>query len=206
MVTTSWSVSAAIITFDDLPKDKLTTIVDGATVSLLPSIPDGYAGLSWGNFSYSQLSRYENIDTGYSQAATSGTLFAFNTEAKVASVAGGTYDLISAQLTAAWNDGLLVTVIGYADGAIKYQNTYLLNTSSPTLITFNYSGVDQVEFSSSGGVHNPVFLGHGTHFAMDDMVIEPHYTIPVPEPATFIAGAGMLGLFCWSQRKTSAKG
>jgi hypothetical protein len=93
------------------------------------------------------------------------------------------FNLNSAYLTAAWNDGLQVEVEGFTGNTLTYDNTYTINTEGPTLINFDYLDVDEVEFTSYGGV-NPGYDGSGTEFAMDNLSV----TLNVPEPSTYALG------------------
>ena len=61
------------------------------------------------------------------------------------------------------------------------MSTYAVNTTGPTLVNFNYMGIDQVNFISSGGMLHPgLGGGPGEQFVMDNLSI----TL-VPEPSTF---------------------
>ena len=77
----------------------------------------------------------------------------------------GTFDLDSAYLTAAWRDGLQLEVIawgvnflpvdvasplGFQAGPL-YDNVYTLSMTHSTLINFDFKGITQVEFITSGG-------------------------------------------------------
>ena len=153
-----------VLTFDDLP----TPATYGSPV------PAGYGGIQWNNFDY--LNGANFIASGFQNGVTSGMNDAFDGSGDASQIsAGGKFDLNSAWLTAAWNDGLQVEVQGFLGGAMVYDNTYTLNATTPALITFNYLGVDTVNFISSGGV-NHGYDGSGTQFVMDDLIVV------VPEP------------------------
>jgi hypothetical protein len=155
-----------LITFDDLP-----TPVSGRSL-----IPNGYAGLQWQNFGYEDGSL--NPHSGYFNAIVSQNNVAFNGFGNPALISDGSFNLNSAYLTGAWNDGLQVEVQGFVGATLTYDNTYTVNTTGPTLINFNYLGVDEVNFISSGGTPNPAYIsyGGGTNFAMDNLSV----TIPDP--------------------------
>jgi hypothetical protein len=176
------------LTFNDLPDPGMY----GSPV------PAGYGGFQWDNFSY--LDGADFIASGYQNGAVSGGNVAFNGIGGSALFnGGGVFDLDSAWLTAAWNDGLNVEVQGFAGASLIYDNTYVLNATAPTLINFNYLQVDSVEFISSGGV-NYGSDGSGTEFVMDNL------TVDVPEPDTFgllIFGAAVAGLVGLGKRFTN---
>ena len=179
-------ISAQTITFDDLNPETLA----GSPYPFDAPIPDGYAGLQWNNVWVLDVPQNLQADpaaTGYKDGLVSGNNVAFNDRGNPASISGGAFNLNSAYLTAAWNNGLQVEVQGYVGATLTYDNTYTLNTTGPSLITFNYLDVDEVNFISSGGV-NAGLSGIGTEFAMDNMAISAD-----PEP-TSLAYAGLGGL------------
>jgi hypothetical protein len=66
------------------------------------------------------------------------------------------------------------------------------------LETFNYVGIDSVEFIPSGGTfHDGYKFDAGPYFAMDNLDVD----VPVPEPGTWVAAALALGVIGFSQRK-----
>ena len=146
-----------VVTFDDL------------SGSGLP-VPAGYGGLTWNNFSY--LIGADHPNSGYSAGTVSPPNAAFNPYGNPASITStGQVNFVSAYLTAAWNDNLQVQVKGYAGATLVYSNSYTLSATAPTLINFNYLGVNEVDFISSGGTPHPGYAGSGTHFIMDNIVI-----------------------------------
>ena len=181
------ALSAQTITFDDLNP---ATLPGGDGVSAAP-IPNGYGGIQWANFwvlnAALQYSQFGN--NGYHIGLVSTNNVAFNDRGTSAafSVTSGAFNFDSAYLTPAWNNGLHVEVQGFVGTTLTYDNTYTLNTTSATLINFDYLGVDKVNFIASGGV-SAGYDGAGTQFAMDNLTI-----IPVPEP-TMMALVGFGGL------------
>ena len=183
--TNVWIAHAATLTFDGL-----ATPFDGYEYRA-PIV--SYGGLQWDNFYV-----FDAADTlhyqisGYPNAMVSPKNVAFNWFGNPAQVSSGTpFDLDSAYLTAAWNDGLHVEVKGFTGATLAYDNTYTINSTAPTLINFNYLGVTEVDFIPSGGVPNPAYSGSGsgTHFCMDNLVIN------VPEPSVLalaVLGAAAL--------------
>ena len=190
--TSMWSAGAATLTFDDL-----ATPYDGYEYRA-PIV--SYGGLQWSNFYV-----FDVVDTlhyqisGYPNALVSPKNIALNWFGSPALFSSGTpFDLSSAYLTAAWNDGLHVEAKGYIGATLVYDNTYTINTTGPSLINFNYLGVTAVDFISSGGVPNPAYsgTGSGTHFSMDDL------TINVPEPSSLaLACLGAAALMNGRRRK-----
>jgi hypothetical protein len=165
-----------VITFDDLGAGGF--------------IPNGYAGLQWQNFRYLDGVHYP-YPSGYQNAVVSPNYVTDNWGGFPAMFSGPTFNLNSAYLTAAFIDGLQVEVQGFVGTTLTYDNTYTVNTTGPTLINFNYLGVDKVNFST---YYNSL---PNYNFAMDNLSI----TI-VPEPTTFaMVGLGSTALFMMFRRR-----
>jgi len=159
----------AVITFDDLPQF---------------AVPNGYQGFNWNNFFAVAGDDPAVNPSGYQAAVVSPHNVAFNGFGNPAIVSDShLFNLNSGYFTAAWKDNLQVQVIGRLLGLDVYNNTYVLSTTSPTFIAFNYLGIDEVKFVSSGGTHH---FGSGEEFAMDNLDISA-----VPEPSTWYAGIGV---------------
>ena len=181
------SAQASTLTFDDIG-------VGG-------NIPDGYGGLQWSTHFY-YLASSDNpaffADSGFDNGIVSGSFVAYNSSAEVVSASGPTFDFNSAYLTAAWNTGLNITVTGKLGAATLYSQTVVVNTLAPTLFTFNYLGIDQLIFSSSGGTSDlfPQYGDDGTHFVMDNLTINERVTESVPDGGSALAmlGLGMAGI------------
>jgi hypothetical protein len=168
---TAFSQGTTTLTFDEYPLSE----------GLLLPVPSGYGGLQWGGFGIINATAINFNHTGYPNGLVSGenliTSFSgasFNgtTEEISSSVP---FDFDSAYLTAAFRDGLQIEAQGYTGSTLIYDNFYTINTESPTLILFNFLGVNQVTFFASGGV-DAFFQGDGSGFAIDNM------TVAVPEP------------------------
>lgn len=82
-------------------------------------------------------------------------------------VRSGHWDLNSMYATAAWNDGLTATFVGWRAGVQVYTKSFTLNTSGPTLLQLNFKDIDRLTVSGSGGT-NHGYNGGGTHVAMDN--------------------------------------
>ena len=70
--------------------------------------------------------------------------------------------------------------------------------------TFNYVGVDSVEFIPSGGTQHPGYTAFsGTYFAIDDLNIDLVQLAAVPVPGTWVAAALLLTVIAFGQRGRS---
>lgn len=166
-----------VITFDDIYW----------STGLNEVMPSGYDGFQWSNFDVRNEGNPGENDGGVN-AMVSPPNVAFNGFGSPASFScNGVFNLNSAYIGGVWNDGLNVEVQGVVGTTLTYDNTYIVNTTNSTLINFNYLGVDEVNFISSGGVSHG-YLGSGTQFAIDNLSV----TI-VPEPSTF-ALAGLAAI------------
>ncbi len=92
---------------------------------------------------------------------------AYNGYGTTATVSGATFNFIGAYLTGAWNDGLSVTVVAYDHGVLVDQQIVVVDTDAPTWFEFDFVGITDLVFSSSGGA-SAGYNGAGTHFALDD--------------------------------------
>jgi hypothetical protein len=155
---------ADVITFDDL------------SASEAP-ITGVYHGLTWTNFWV--LNTTSLGPSGYVNGTVSKPNVAFNAAGAPALTAGSAFTFNSAYFTGAWNDGLSITVVGKALGVTLDSITFVVGTSSPTLETFGWSGIDELDFSSGGGTPHG-YAGSGTQFAMDNMTINGSSAVPEP--------------------------
>ncbi len=57
---------------------------------------------------------------------------------------------------------------------------------------FNWSGIDEIDLSTTGGTQHSGYSGDGTEVAMDNLIVVP---TTVPEPSALaILGVGLVGL------------
>ncbi|MEH2117904.1 PEP-CTERM sorting domain-containing protein [Nostoc sp.] len=162
---------ATILTFDDIPL---------IFYRYSEPIPNGYGGFNWNNFF--RISDTYSL-TGYNNGRVSGDYVSYNGFGLPALVSDSIFDFNSAYLTAAFYDGLSVTVEGLKSGATLYSKTVVVNTTQPTLVNFDYFGVDELRFTSFGGVEPDYLIntGGGTNFALDNFTFNEKAT-SVPEP------------------------
>jgi len=159
-------VNANVITFDDL-------------TGTVGAVPAGYHGLTWNNLHY-QYALASGMNSGYYAGMISASNIVFNPNGTNASIASATpVNLVSGWLTAAWNDNLQFEAIGYNGTTVLYDNTWTLSATAPTLINFNYSGVTQVTFISSGGTKHTGYAGKGNQFVMDNLSVSTGASGPV---------------------------
>jgi hypothetical protein len=190
---TAGQAQAVVVTFDDIPDSGY-----GSYIS------NGYAGLDWNNF-YALNTPLFPDPSGYQNGTVSDSNVAFNGygNSGFISLAGGaTFDFNSTYLTAAWNNGLNILVEGFLGGNTLYSTIVNVDTTSPTKFDFNFLGIDQLKFTSSGGTN----AGYGysaKHFAMDNLA----YNEPVPEPITILGtlAAGGIGTVLRRKSKKQAK-
>ena len=174
-------VAAEVLTFDDL-----------GTAAFTP-IPASYHGLTWDYWASVNGANYGA--SGYANGVVSGG----NSACACASDFGqpsesitstSKFKLSSGYFTSAWNNGATLTVNGFAGATQLFTTSAVINVSGPSLLTFNWSGIDKLTFSVAGGT--PAGLsGQGNYFAVDNLSIGS-----VPEPASWalmIGGFGLVG-------------
>lgn len=155
-----------LIDFDDL---------GDATGTSGIQVTNGYGNshFTWDNFYVVDGVNEIANPSGFEAGVVSANNVAFNGAGSAATLSSSrAFTLFSAYLTAAWNDGLNLEVQGYNSGSLIYDNTFTLSATAPSLITFNYFGVDQVVLTSSGGTQNTNYSGAGVEFVMDNLVVQ----------------------------------
>jgi len=167
--------NATVLTFDDLPPIPY----DGTSEPVAPIVTYGGAnwsggGMSAGYFGYLKPEDindyYGALESGFLYGRMSEPHVAYNDSGAEVSVSNGTFDFNGAYLTAAWNDGLEITVEGYSGGSMLYSRTVTVNPYAAQWFDFDFLGIDTLVFYSSGGT-NVLFPGSSSstnHFVMDD--------------------------------------
>lgn len=187
----SINASAVTITFDDLG--------DGSTTN--NPFPASYNDLVWegDNNWVLNSSLYSVQSSGYVIGTVSGNNVAvYRNNASVTAVSG-TFDFNGAYLTAAWNNGMDLHVEGKLNGATVYSNDLVINSFEAIWYDFNWNGVDQITFASSGGI-NAGYGGSGAWTAIDNFTVN---AVPVPA-AVWLFGSGLLSLIGVARCKKAA--
>src|SRR5438874_9751748 len=97
------TVRAGVVTFDDL----------STTVGTGNPIPNGYSGLNWLNLIWVTAPGSAPASSGYGHGLVSSPNEAYNGGGSPASISSATpFNFVSGFFTAAWNDGLQITVTG----------------------------------------------------------------------------------------------
>lgn len=164
-------------------------------------VPNGYGALQWVNFyAVNPANSFQGPSgSGFQNAVVSSDNVIWNGGGNPAGISSSSlFNLYSAYLTADWMNGLQLDVQGYTGNVLTYDEVYTINTTAPTLLAFDYLGVNQVTFTASGGT--PVYTSSGSEFAIDNM------TVAVPEPSAvsllLITGAG-IGFFRSISRRSA---
>jgi PEP-CTERM motif len=86
------------------------------------------------------------------------------------------------------------------NGVAIFNTTFAASATAPTLETFNWAGINEVDVSTAGGTPHAGYSGSGTQVAMDNLTITT-----APEPSTLsIIGAGLAGLGLARRRRKVA--
>ncbi len=137
------------------------------------SVAPGYAGLNWVNFISFYVGPLNDAgdQTGY-VTGTSGAFAVFNDSGLPTEFSSDKpFTLVSAYLTAAWLEGMEITVDGYLDEKLVKTVTVTVSPAASQLFTFDFKGVNRVTFTPSGGTSVKGFAGDGTFFVMDNLEI-----------------------------------
>jgi Dockerin type I domain len=184
-VAVGQSSQQQVITFQDLGQSDLYG----------SSIPPVYAGMAWTNFCVLTVPNYPNNPSGYQAATISGQNVAYNCpgvspqdQAPASfSAKSGTFTLNSASLTAAWRDNLIVAIQGLYKGQTVDQTVVVLNPYGPAYVTFNWSGLDTVVFTPSGGTPVNRFPFALENFAIANLAITPTTEVAITPHIAFQA-------------------
>lgn len=177
------------------------TLLDFEGFDNKTALPNGYGGLNWSNMYAINGLNYAQGNSGYRHGVVSGSNVAFNAWADMAvtSSSGLDFDFNGAYLTGAWNDGLNIKVEGFNDGVLLYTQTVIASWYAATYFTFDFMGIDTLQFTSYGGT--PV-IADGKHFAMDNFRFNEAPT-NIPEPGTMsLIGLGLVGLASLHRRRS----
>jgi hypothetical protein len=174
-------------------------------------VPNGYGGLNWDNVYY--INKNYLVGSGYDHGTVSAPNAAFNGFGNVATIvdptAGEFFNFNSADLTAAWINGLHVRVDGFntnVSAAPLYSTTVTVNTAGPTLFNFTtlggFLGVNKLTFTSFVNAGDPNPNPTGTEFAMDNFTYTTTNVGGTPEPGSLVLAAlGSAGLAFGAWRK-----
>jgi hypothetical protein len=108
---------------------------------------------------------------------------------------------VSIELTAAWDNGLFVSIVGSLNGQVVDSLGAFRTTLGPTFVVLNWTGLTEISFaayclpgfcSSAGYPGTPAGTAQ-LAFVLDNLVIVPT-TTPTPLPGALSLLAGGLGL------------
>jgi hypothetical protein len=178
------SARATTITFDNLTDYGYGTLIN-----------NGYEGLDWNNFYVMNTTDYyENTGAnGYTNGTASAPNVAYNGFGYPASISSSTpFTFNSAYFNAAWNNGLSITLTGLLNGVAEDSATFQVNaTGSATLETFNWTDINELDFSSAGGTPAGYNNGDGAIFTLDNLTING--AVAAPEPSALsLTGLGFI--------------
>lgn len=180
------TASARLITFDDLADN------GGGT-----AIGNGYSGLDWDNFNV--LNTSSLIPSGFVNGTVSTSNVAYNDQASPATITSPTgFNLVDAQFTGAWNNGLQIEVLAFSD-TDTFTKDFTVDSTGPTNVVFNWNNITYVTFSSLGGI-NGGYGSSGDQFVIDNLNV----TSAVPEPDAW--GLMMMGIpLAFGQKRSRKK-
>lgn len=124
------------------------------------------------------------------------------------------FDLDRAYAASDYLAGVALNVWGFRGGTAAYFRSFLISVEGPSLLTFDFRGVDHVHFETAGGCTSPGFYEYGETMGVPDgywpslgycrpsddaswgnFSIDHVEISPVPEPALILLlGTGLLVL------------
>lgn len=179
------------ITFDDLAGDALP-------------IANGYAGLNWNNVLDMNPSLFGISGTGFGASVVSSQNMAFNIQQPATISSDTPFNFESGYFTSAWNkSSASVIANGYLNGVLVQTATFDVNSSSPTLVNLDFSGINSITFEDNAAFGNKAFIG------MDNLKVGLNAAVgaapgaPAPSLTACLAFAGVLLLQALRQRKSA---
>jgi hypothetical protein len=171
---------ADVLTFDSLtvPANNLGT-----------GVPNGYGGLNWSDFLYKNGTRN---GAGFANGVVSPSNIVYtpdNTPGELLAIQG-TFTLASAYFTAAWRDGLQITVNAYNGRLLVDSQQFTVDTTGPTFETFNFANITEATFTPSGGTLHPGYNPDDT----GEQIVMDNVSIVTPEPSSVILA--FVGAIC----------
>jgi hypothetical protein len=191
---TARSAQAATINFDDIP----TPLFDTAA-----AITNPYQGFTWTNFFAFDPDTNLFAGSGYENGIVSPGTAACNCTGVAASFsAAAPFSFDSTYISAAWRDGMTVRILGRLLGSTVYDQSIIVNHTGPNLVVFNWLGIDEVQFASSGGAKASGLNFDGAQFVIDNVSVNS--AAAVPEPSTWLLlGSGVALLTARRLKKTA---
>ncbi|MCA0042439.1 calcium-binding protein [Celeribacter litoreus] len=134
---------------------------------------DGYAGIDWGGFFVKETDEFdENYETGYVPNSGDNII---KGSGRAYIEAEDNFDFESFYVSAAWRDGMEITISGYDDSALIGNQVITFDYAENQYVKLNdaiFDSVDRVEFNiTDGGTHHGGASGSGSGYAIDDMFI-----------------------------------
>jgi hypothetical protein len=145
------------ITFDDIPDISPTG----------NAIPSSYTCFNWINGWYINATTNTTVNTGYQTVLTSGQYVALNRNATTLTMSLGnrSLDIISFWASAAYTNGLQISIDGSRNNTLIYTTTVTVHTNIHSLIQLNWTTIEIITLASL-----PPY-GLDYQFTMDNLVV-----------------------------------
>ncbi|CAF3787979.1 unnamed protein product, partial [Rotaria magnacalcarata] len=136
------------------------------------SLPVGYGNFTWTGATILNGATHGPM-SGYHVVTCSGSyvIYTFGTITMQKIPTGTTFSLNSFLATAAWLDNLNLTISGRLSSTVIYSTNIILQVFSITVVNLNWSGIDTMTLTTSGGTKNVNVTGSGKHVAIDNMCV-----------------------------------
>ncbi|CAF1323017.1 unnamed protein product [Didymodactylos carnosus] len=88
-------------------------------------------------------------------------------------ITNSTFTMNSFIAASAWNDNLNIYISGLLHGVAVQTTTLILQVFTKTVVTLNWSGIDTMTLTTSGGTRNANIsaAGNGEFIAIDNMLV-----------------------------------
>ena len=155
-----------------------------------------------------ECATYFTQDTGYCRGLVDGDSvgYSWNSVGSPASITSniGAFDFNGVYITAAWENGLGVSIQGLSGGVVTYSQDFLIDDDAPLWTASNFVGIDELRIWTTPGVDAGT-PGGGSFVALDLFTFnEAILVAPVPLPAGLpLLVAGLAGLGVLRSRRTA---
>lgn len=191
------TISAATVDFDD---------IDASFGDVSIDFINPYQGFSWTNFTaYTTTPGFPGFNSGIvssdNAAYSGGELFGTTIAPVIGKIESTSpFDFVSAYLGSGYYDNLALTVEGRMNGNLLFTQSVILNTSSPLLVNFGFSNIDELDFfaSTTSSTIDPFQCGtvNCTQFTIDNLLFATASS-PPPPPQLSEPSSLVLFLLAW---------
>ena len=194
-------VPAATLDFEELSCPGLSCQINAAFGE--------YSGFQWPSLSLMETDEFTLNPSGYQNGAVSGDNVLWGGGMGTGTFVSRStqFDFNGATFTAAWRDGLMLSLSGWNAGVQLFSDTYTLSTQQPLQVNVNYLGIDTLLYTTDFAASTQHWShGDGLQFAVDDFQYD--MLSPAPEPEIYgmmLTGLGIMALVARRKKQHAVK-